>query len=254
MTELALTPLLIALELGFLAAATARARRIGMPAEEARAVFALLAWIAAYALLTSWLGARGVFVSDRLLRWLPGFWLQLVTVAVCVGPVLGSGMLREGLRGLVDRTPWSGWAGFHGLRLTALGTLLGAAAGTFPVYFAVAVGVPDLLFGASALWVAWRAHRGRLGRRRFLAWNVLGALVIVPAAPVLLQLGLPGPFHVFEASPDARAVFTYPMSIAPMIGVPLFVLVHACVAWRLLERGRSGSPGSHHPRAPVAAR
>ena len=72
-----------------------------------------------------------------------------------------------------------------------------------------------------------------------MAWNLIGALVIVPSAPILLQLGLPGPLQVFTSLPDARAVFTYPMSIAPMIGVPLFVLINLWVAWRLWERSRA---------------
>ena len=57
-----------------------------------------------------------------------------------------------------------------------------------------------------------------------------GKPVIVPAAPLLLQLGLPGPLQVFAGQPDARVVFSFPMSIAPMIGVPLFVLANLLVA------------------------
>ncbi len=34
------------------------------------------------------------------------------------------------------------------------------------------------------------------------------------------------------------------MSIAPMIGVPLFVLINLWVAWRLWERGRTDAPAS----------
>ena len=77
-----------------------------------------------------------------------------------------------------------------------------------------------------------------------MAWNLIGAAVIVPAAPILLQLGLPGPLQVFTGLPDARAVFTYPMSIAPMIGVPLFVMVNLWVAWRLWERRRMAAMAS----------
>src|SRR5262249_28223988 len=86
-------------------------------------------------------------------------------------------------------------------------------------------------------WIAGRAKRGELSAKSFLVWNLIGALVIVPSAPVLLQLGLPGPVQLFTGSPDARVVFTYPMSIAPMIGVPLFVLSNLWVSWRLLEHG-----------------
>lgn len=87
-----------------------------------------------------------------------------------------------------------------------------------------------------------------------MLWNLVGALVIVPSAPVLLQLGLPGPLQVFPATPDARAVFSFPMSIAPMIGVPLLVLTNLCVAWRLWERRHPKEGGSLAGAAAAAGR
>ncbi len=66
----------------------------------------------------------------------------------------------------------------------------------------------------------------------------MGAFVIVPSAPIFLQLGLPGPIQAFTSVPDAQVLLTYPMSIAPMIGVPLFILINLWVAWPLWERGR----------------
>ena len=109
--------------------------------------------------------------------------------------------------------------------------------GEFPAYFEYGVGIPDFLFGVSAFWIGRKAMQGEITEKGFLVWNLVGALVIVPSAPILLQLGLPGPVQVFTSLPDARAILTYPMSIAPMIGVPLFVLVNLWVAWRIWERG-----------------
>ncbi|MDH3664329.1 MAG: hypothetical protein OEU92_30680, partial [Alphaproteobacteria bacterium] len=94
------------------------------------------------------------------------------------------------------------------------------------------------LLGLSAFWIAAKLKRGEIGDTGFMFWNLLGAAIIVPSAPILLQLGLPGPLQLFTSLPDARAVFTYPMSIAPMIGVPLFVLTNLWVAWPLWEKGR----------------
>ena len=112
--------------------------------------------------------------------------------------------------------------------------------GEFSAYFEYAVGIPDLFFEVSAFWIARKTMRGEITEKRFLNWNLVGMLVIVPSAPILLQLGLPGPVQVFTGLPDARAVLTYPISIAPMIGVPLFVLINLWVAWRLWERSRTG--------------
>ena len=228
-----LTPLLVAAELGFLFALAWRTSRL----TEIRPgpVYAHLLWFAAYAVVAAVLGARGVYVSDALLATLPGLWLPVVPVLVAIVPVLLFGSVRDGLRRIVDVTPWHWFAYFHGLRVAAVGSAYKTMIGEFPAFFEYGVGVPDLLFGLSAFWVAGKAKRGALGRRAFLTWNLIGLLVIVPSTPVLLQMGLPGPLQVFTSVPDARAVFTYPMALAPMVGVPLLVLVNLWVAWRLWE-------------------
>jgi hypothetical protein len=236
--ELSLTPLLIAAELLFLLVLARRTARIAPEGGRLAPFHGYLLWIAAYGGVASSLGARGVYVSESLLRWLPGLWLALVAVAAAVLPVVLFASLRRDLRRIADATPWQWFAWFHGLRVAALGAAYKTLVGEFPVYFELGVGVPDLLFGLSAFWVAGKARRGELGRRTFLAWNLLGVLVIVPAAPILLQLGLPGPLQLFTGAPDARAILSHPMSIAPTFGVPLFVLVNLWVAWRLWERGR----------------
>ena len=232
-----MTALLVAVELGFVFVLARRADQLSRTPGSMRPVHIYLLWLFAYAVVTSILGAKGVYVSEALLRWLPGLWLQLITVAVVVVPVVLFSGIREGLRRIVDDTPLHWFAWFHGLRIGALGTAYKTLIGEFPVYFELLVGIPDFLFGLSAFWIAARLRRGALSQRGFMSWNLVGALVIVPSAPILLQLGLPGPLQVFTSLPDARAVFEYPMSIAPMVGVPLFVLINLWVAWRLWERG-----------------
>jgi hypothetical protein len=228
-------PLLVA-ELGFIFILARRCGRLDPVRMETRPVYLYLLWLTAYGIITSVLGARGFFVSDELLKTLPGFWLQLVTVAVMVMPVILFSRVFSGLRQIVDATPWHWFAYFQGLRIAALGTLYKTMIGQFPAYFEYGVGIPDLLFAISAFWIARKAGRGELSKKSFLVWNLVGILVIVPSAPILLQFGLPGPVQVFTSLPDARTVFTYPMSIAPMIVVPLFVMVNIWVVWRLLEQ------------------
>lgn len=231
--QLPTTLLLIAVELGFLFALTWRCDRVAP-------VYAYLSWLAAYGAVAWLLGARGVYVSDAFLAWLPGLWISALAFAAAIVPVVLFAGVREGLRRIADATPWHVFASFHALRIAALGTALKAHRGEFPVSFELMVGIPDLLFGLSALWVAWKARRDQISETGFLVWNLVGVLVIVPAAPIALQLGLPGPLQVFTALPDARAVLTHPMSIAPTFGVPLFVLTNLWLVWRLWEL-RAGS-------------
>ena len=235
--HVSLAPILLATELGFLFMVAWHSTNRSRGQANLAPVYAFFLWVTVYGIITSILGARGVYISDDLLKTLPGIWLQVMTVGVIVIPVVFFTSVRNGMRQIVDNTPWHWFAYFHGLRIAALGTAYKTMIGEFPAYFEYAVGVPDFLFGVSAFWIARKAQRGKLSRKSFLVWNMIGFLVIVPSAPILLQLGLPGPVQVFTSLPDARAVFTYPMSIAPMIGVPLFVLVNLLVAWRLWEHG-----------------
>lgn len=235
---LSMTPLLVVVELGFLLALALRSARLSEEQQAAWPAAIYVAWLAAYAVVTSVLGAQGVYLREDVLQLYPAFWLQVVTVAVAVVPLVIFGSLRQVAREIVDRTPLHWFAWFHGLRIAALGTAYKTAIGEFPAYFEYFVGVPDLLFGLSAFWIAARLKRGAMSEKGFMVWNLIGALIIVPAAPILIQLGLPGPLQIFEGQPDARAVLSYPMSIAPMIGVPLFVLINLWVAWRLWERRR----------------
>lgn len=233
---LSLTPFLLAAEFGFLFFIAWRCGRRGALPGSALPIYTYLLWLIAYGIASSVAGAYGLYVCQDFLSWLPGLWLQLITVGVFVVPVILSTTVRNSLRRVVDTTPLHWFGYFHGMRIAALGTAAKTASGDFPVYFELFVGIPDLLFGISALWIGSRLRRGMLSERGFMQWNLLGALIIVPSAPVLLQLGLPGPFYVFDSVPDARAVFTYPMSIAPMIGVPMFVLMNFLLVWRLWER------------------
>lgn len=245
MIPISLNPILLMVEIGYIAFVARRWRRLEPPPRNTASIYVYLAFIAVYALVTSVLGSRGVYISNELLQWLPGLWLQAITILVCVLPLVLYGPLRHAMRRMVDVTPRHWFAYFQGLRIAALGTAYRTYTGEFPAYIEWLIGVPDLVFGLSAFWVASRVKHGRLGDRGFMVWNLIGAIIIVPAAPILLQLGLPGPLQLFTGLPDARAVFTFPMSIAPMVGVPLLVLVNLWVAWRLWERTRQSERDFH---------
>lgn len=236
---LSLTPLLFVAELGFVLALARRGQNRDGVNHLLSPVLWYLVWLAVYGTATGVLGAKGVYVDERLLPTMPGLWLQVVSVIAIAGPVVVIAPLRHALRQVFDATPLHWFAYFQALRISALGTAYKTAIGEFPLFFEILIGVPDLLFGLSALWVAHALKSKRMGPRGFMVWNLIGALVIVPAAPLLLQLGMPGPLQVFGGLPDTRAIFTYPMSLAPMIVVPFFVLLNVGVAWRLWERRRA---------------
>jgi hypothetical protein len=238
------TPLLAIVLVALIAITTRRIRQEGhLQPGGAQAIYLLLAVLIAWGALTSTLAIRGVYASPGFLSLLPGLWLPFVPFILAIGGIAVFSRLRSAVRIVVDHTPWSRLVYVHAMRVLALGTIGKAIAGTFPMYFALLVGVPDLLFGVSAFLVGRQVSDHSLSRAFFIAWNLIGVAVVLPAAP-LGQMGLPGPLHVFTAEPTAERLFVFPMVLAPSLIVPMFVLMNIATAWRLIERPDGGPPAS----------
>lgn len=165
--KISLAHILLATELGFLLMLAWRCGNRAPSQRHMGPVYVFFLWVTAYGILTTILGARGVYISENMLKTLPGFWLQVMTVAVIVTPVVLFESVRNGMRQIVDTTPWHWFGYFHGLRIAALGTAYKTMIGQFPPYFEYVVGVPDLLFGVSAFWIARKAQCGELTRKNF---------------------------------------------------------------------------------------
>lgn len=200
----------------------------------AAGLFSIILWMAALAawgVATVRLSLNGYYVSAGFLALMPGLWWPLIpafiTVAFLVLPPFRSALVAvvaHNSRALVL---------VHALRIAAIGGVFKGLNGLLPPSFALPVGIPDFLFGLSALALGmlWKGE-GR-SARTLIAWNLVGLAIIMPA-PLLMQLGLPGPLHIFTGTPDARELFAYPMVLAPTLIVPLFITmnsIHAAVLW-----------------------
>ena len=53
-----------------------------------RPVYLFFLWVTFYGVVTTVLGAQGIYISEDLLKTFPGLWLQLVTVGVIVTPIV----------------------------------------------------------------------------------------------------------------------------------------------------------------------
>lgn len=115
----------------------------------------------------------------------------------------------------------------HALRIAAVGGVAKGFAGVLPASFAFPVGIPDLLFGVSTLLIGVFWPNGGLSRRTLIVWNIVGIAVILPAAPLLMQMGLPGPLYTLTSAPDARGLFEFPLVLAPTLIVPFFIFTNA---------------------------
>lgn len=236
---LSLVPVLIVVQLGSLVFFTRRAaRRNTLSDPQRKGLYSIVALWAVWALLSGYFGADGGYVSESILATLPALWVPLIPIASTLIVLALVPEIRSAARVLVDTTPAQYFIYFQALRISAVGTLYKTSIGEFPAYFEIGVGIPDLLYGLSALLLARRARHNRIGKSGLLAWNLIGFLIIVPTAPLLIQMGLPGPLQVFTTPPTALALYEYPMALAPSVTVPFFVMFNMLVVWRLLETVR----------------
>jgi len=160
------------------------------------------------------------------------------------GPVLGFGALVIG--GLVA---WFGWPAFrdtllalplsaligiNAFRIAGVFFLILFAQGRLSAPFAQSAGWGDITTGLVAIPLAVMTAAGTLPPRRFIAaWNAFGALDLF-AAILFGALSSPGtPFRLFTEGPGTVVMATLPWVLIPSTLVPLWLLIHLTIAWRL---------------------
>ena len=190
---------------------------------------ALVAILLGWGVISGYLAESGIYASPGFLSLAPGFWLPFVPVVMALAMVVLVPSLRQGLRVFVDRTPVHWLTGIHQLRVLALGSIIKAAYGLFPAKFAWYVGIPDFLFGISAvlLTLFLVRHRG-IPAWKLAPWHLAGAMVVLIPA-----IGL---MHVYMREPLFTELFAFPMALAPTLVVPTFIMLNMLVVWRLLEQ------------------
>jgi len=235
-------PILILAQILAIWLATTRAQKLGKIAGSGKVLVAtMLILFALWAGASSYLAISGVYQSAWFLSSWPSFWVSFIAVAIFMAPLFVSFGARETVRGVIDATPLHWMVGFQGLRMLAIGGILKALNGDFSLYFALYIGVPDFIFGLSAFVMAWLVYQNRVSVGVVIGWNFIGALIIVPFAVVLVQMGLPGPWQTFTGAPTIAMIFEFPMALAITIVVPVFVLMNMLISARLIERSMRAS-------------
>ena len=238
-------PFLIAAILSALYLFARRARTDGRISRRGLAVFGgYLLVIALWSLVSAYLAWSGAYVTQAALALMPGLWLNLVPLVLALPFLAGSAAFRHALIGIADYTPHHWVVYLQALRIFAVGTMIETARGTFPLYFELGLGITDLAFGLSALFVAPAVRAGRMSRRALGIWHLIGFAIIALPAGLLMQMGLPGPIFVFDTPPTAEALFAFPMALAPTVAVPLLILVNLWIGLRLLWR--QGAVSARH--------
>ena len=220
-------PLLFLAQFLFLAAAARRAAAgAPRPSHAMTATVAVGGALLAWGVASGWLALSGVYDSDAFLGLLPGLWITTISMMIVLLLILVVGPVRIGLGEILRETPAHWLVGIQVLRISALGTLIRSLQNEFPHHVEIAIGLPDLAYGISALFIYPLARAGRLSSDALIIWHAVGILLLVVAGPASIQTGLPGPLQLFHEPPTAETMFDFPMVLAPSVVVPAFMMLN----------------------------
>ena len=230
--KLSVLPILVICVFAFCIVIARRAKHNqAITREEARSVYLLLVTLLAWTLISIVLGIKGIHASSWLLERTPLLWQANVPIVILVVGLLFSRTLRGALRGIASSTPWHWLVFFQALRIGALGGVVKGIKGEVTSSFVFWVGIPDFLFGVSALIVGRLLLRNAVSNGFLMIWNLIGAAIIL--LPTFLFM------NYFMNEPGFIFIFEFPMVLAPSIVVPIFIFFNILLAWRILELTRS---------------
>ena len=229
-------PFLLVAVFGFIAAITYRSVRLSyLESRNAKKVYWLLIILGIWTVISSILAIKGVYTSSRFYALLPGLWFPIIPVSICLIPFLISSQFQNTLTKILNCTPIHWLIYLQALRIAAMGTLYKTLIGQFPLAVELAMGISDLIFGFSALYIAKRVSQNNIGWKGLAIWNLVGIGIIMPIGEIAIQTALPGILQVFSAPPTAEVIFEFPLVLAPTVVVPLLVVINGLVAWWLYK-------------------
>lgn len=235
-------PLFVALVFIFCFAITYRAKIKGLiDAMEARSIYILLTGLLIWTLLSALLGVQGFHTQFALD--IPFLWQAFVPVILWISAFLISSRFRSGLLGICTATPSHWLISIQALRIGAIGGIAKGFGDEISSGYVFWVGIPDFLFGVTAVFFAWYLLRNPANSRFLVVWNLLGFLLIF--VPTFL------PMNYWMNEPGFMFIFEYPMVLAPSIVVPMLISLNLLQAWGIIaENRRAGKLKSPSHPAP----
>jgi hypothetical protein len=121
------------------------------------------------------------------------------------------------------------------------------ADGRLPWQFALPAGIGDVATGVLAIFVAASLARGAHGAfRATYAWSLFGIADLVVAV-TMGAMTSPGRAHLLALDAPNLLISSYPLVMIPTFAVPLALMLHGLVLWRLghdRDSRRQGEQGS----------
>ena len=231
--KLSLVPLLAILTLAFGVFITATARKDrSISGAEARSVYFLVLAFAVWTVILIALGIGGIHVA--LMYQVPFLWQSGIPVTILFINFILSRNLRRALHGIASSTPQHWLVFFQALRIGALGGVLKGIQGQITSSFVLWIGIPDFLFGVSAILVGWLLLREAVSKSFLVVWGLIGAsLILLPTFP-LMNYWMNEPGFVF--------IFEFPMVLAPGIVVPMMIFFNLLSAWGAFQSREGQAP------------
>lgn len=238
--KLSILPVFVVVVFAFCIVIVRRGRsNASITGAQASSVYALLGGLAVWTAMVVLMGLSGAHL--QLMAHVPLLWQALVVVVLWSSAFLLSPKLREGLRGLAVGTPSHWLIFFQALRIGALGGVLKGLRGEIGSSYVFWVGIPDFLFGVSALLLGWLTLRKAVRPGLLILWNLVGFSLIV--------------FPTFLASSHwmheegFSFIFEFPMILAPAMVVSTFVSLNLLHAWGLAIQASGSARESQDPVA-----
>jgi len=114
------------------------------------------------------------------------------------------------------------------------------ADGRLPWQFALPAGIGDVATGIVAVIVAALLARNVIGAHRATyAWCLFGIADLVVAVSMGAMTS-PGPAHLLAFDAPNLLISSYPLVMVPTFAVPLALMLHGLVLWRL-RRGAAST-------------
>jgi hypothetical protein len=229
--KLSMVPLLVLLILTFAVFITSKAKKDrSISGAEARSVYFLVVAFALWTAVVIALGMDGIHVE--LMGRIPLLWQSGVPVAILFIDLILSRNLRRVLNGIASSTPQHWLVFFQALRIGALGGVIKGIQGQVTSSFVFWVGIPDFLFGVSAILVGWLLLREAVSRSFLVIWSLVGASIILLPTFLLMNYWMNEPGFVF--------IFEFPMVLAPAIVVPMMIFFNLLSAWGAYQSREGG--------------
>jgi hypothetical protein len=192
---------------------------------------ALIAWV----VVAQYVGSANIYFASTeaaVPTVLFGLLIPLITAAIGL-------WLSGSIASLVSAIPLSWIVAAQIYRVGGGIFLVLWADGRLPWQFALPAGIGDVTTGCFAVVVAaLLAQKAAGAHRAAYVWCLFGIADLVVAV-TMGAMTSPGPAHLFALEAPNLLISSYPLVMVPTFAVPLALMLHSLVLWRLRQETAS---------------